>query len=170
MADGEEPGDVQRPVSEDADSIWRNDAIPVRDEPLDIVWAKRPASNDNPVSPAPPPSAFQPLELAHGDAPPERHRRSKLLIAGGVLVTLAIVVSVMVRAGGDEAAVPGTTTEATGPSTTSDAPATTDGPHRRGCRRDRWQHSVGHADRNRPAANRGGDSGADRGGGAHRRW
>ena len=58
MADGEEPGDVQRPVAEDADSIWRNDAIPVRNEPLDIVWAKRPASNDDPVSPAPPPSAF----------------------------------------------------------------------------------------------------------------
>jgi hypothetical protein len=128
VADGEEPGSDQRPVAGRPDSIWSTDEIPVRDEPLDIVWARRATEIDEPVSLTPPRTSLdEPVEATAVDDP--RNLRSKLLIGGGVLVALAVVVSVIVRTGGDDQAADTTTTDAsTSTPTTSSAPTTTSDP------------------------------------------
>jgi hypothetical protein len=126
---GDEPGDVQRPATENAESIWSTDAIPVRDEPLDIVWSKRPAEIDEPFALAQPRTSFdEPIPSLSEVLRPERSVRSKFLIGAGVLLALAVVVGVMVRSGDDETAAPNTTVDDTNPSTTSEAPPTTDDP------------------------------------------
>ncbi len=126
---GEEPGDVQRPVTEKTESIWSTDDVPVRDGPLDIVWSRRAAEVDEPVSLARPQTTFDdPLEPSEPQIATGRSIRSKLLIGGGILLASAVVVGVMVRSSGDEAAVPDTTVDATNASTTSGAPTTTDDP------------------------------------------
>ncbi len=128
MADGEEPGGDQQPVAGHHDSIWSTDEIPMRSEPLDIVWARRPTDIDEPVSLTPPRTSLdEPVDTTGVDAP--RGLRSKVLIGAGVLVALAVVVSVMVRAGGDDQAADTTTTAApTSTPTTSSAPTTTSDP------------------------------------------
>jgi hypothetical protein len=126
---GDEPGDVQRPATENAESIWSTDAIPVRDEPLDIVWAKRPAEIDEPISLTQPRTAFdEPIPSLSEGPRPEHSVRSKFLIGAGVLLAVAVVVGVMVRSGDDETAAPNTTADGSTPSTTSEAPTTTDDP------------------------------------------
>jgi hypothetical protein len=126
---GEEPGDVQRPATETTESIWSTDDVPVRDGPLDIVWARRAEEVDEPISLARPQTTFDaPVETTDPQITKERSVRSKLLIGGGVLLAVAVVVGVMVRSGDDESAVPDTTVDESTPSTTSEASSTTDDP------------------------------------------
>ena len=137
MADGDEdPGNVERTVTDGTDAIWSTDDIPVRDGPLDLTWVAHAAAPDQPIS-----TAHQSPLLDEFVTPStvgltsdERSPRSKLLIGGAALVAAAISVGLIVRSGGaDETATPETTTDAmstidgttTDPPTTSGAPTTT---------------------------------------------
>ena len=110
MADGDEdPHEVERPVTEDTDAIWSTDDIPVRDGPLDFVWAPRPSEPDTPMSPAGQGLPFdEPVTASPVDATSEeRNLRSKLLIGAVALVAVAIAVGSLVRSGDtDEQAAP----------------------------------------------------------------
>lgn len=125
VADGEDPGIVELPAAGGNESIWSTDEIPVRDAPLDVVWAPRPDATHEVGSLAPPRTfTDSPVEPIGEDVPQRRGIRSKLLIGGGLVVAFALVVSVMARSdAGDESADPAPTAST---SPTTDGPPTTD--------------------------------------------
>ena len=93
----------------DTEAIWSTDDVPVRDGPLDLVWAPRPSEPDTPMSPAGQGLPFdEPVTASPVDATSEeRNLRSKLLIGAVALVAVAIVVGSLVRSGDtDEQAAP----------------------------------------------------------------
>ena len=127
VPDSEEPRDAPR--SNQADSIWSTDDVPVPAEPLDTVWSAHETGTDDAVSLAPLRQTFdEPAEPEFAGASHPRTLRSKLLVGAGLLVTLAVVVTVVIRSTGEEGSAPGTTVSETKASTTTTVPTTTDAP------------------------------------------
>ncbi|TFH17244.1 MAG: hypothetical protein E4H05_06445, partial [Acidimicrobiales bacterium] len=125
MADGD---DSERRRAEAGESVWSSDDLPVREEPLEIVWERRRIDAAEPIT-------LQPLHnepAPDADAPAGRSLGSKLLIAGATLAVVAVVIGLVTRGGGgDESASPQTTVvppASSLPTTAETVPSTTTAP------------------------------------------
>ena len=125
MADGD---DSERRRADAGESVWSSDDLPVREEPLEIVWERRRIEAVEPIT-------LQPL---HNEPTPDadtsagRSLGSKLLIAGAALAVVAVVIGLATRGGGgNESASPQTTVvppASSLPTTAETVPSTTTAP------------------------------------------
>ncbi len=130
VADGDERRISSSSRDDDA-SIWSTDDIPVHADPLEIVWNRPERSAEPSVTlsqPLPAGDSGAPSAPGPPDEPDGRSRwtagRTRLLIAGAALVMIAVVGTLLARAGNDDDSA----TNATVPDTTSESdtvPATT---------------------------------------------
>jgi len=125
VADGD---DSEDPHAATGESVWSSDDLPVREEPLEIVWERRRIDAAEPIT-------LQPL---HNEPAPDtdpsagRSLGSKLVIAGAALAIVAVVIGLVTRGGGgDESASPQTTVvppASSLPTTAQTVPSTTTAP------------------------------------------
>jgi hypothetical protein len=135
MTVGDHPGGRGSDDRDASESVWSSDEIPVREEPLDIVWAPRTGNDSSQRTPPTrePEDSLNPDEDGPGRVGAGLSRRSKWIGAGAALLVGAVAVGSLTRPGGDRGStspsstLDSSTSEPSGASTTAAtiAPATT---------------------------------------------